>query len=624
VDGTSSPTATPVVLELGSPSLPYTANIQAGAYYYQVTGLTAGHRYAINVTHTGSTPTIKYFSDAYSTETSYDPNNYQTFVASGSSIWIRVSLLNYQSGTVTINAQHLSASEEFEGAWNAPLTIDASSGNSSHVGKVDEYTSYYEITGLTVGKSYTFWAHSMTEDVSMGPVHPTSRTWVGGYCSPDNTRLNYKWVPENCTWTATDTKLVVGIDNTLETQGAGYILQVKEALVSEGSVITPVPFSYTAGKAAATGRVSIGGTSYYKVSGLQAGTNYLLTLNNMQWEISRDASSLKLVHYGADSTYTTPGTCTQSNTWPIQCQLTSSGTALYFKVVGPTTDSGVTYNISVTPVPITEGKVPSSMVLASSSLPYKGQVGEFESNYTITGLSPNTYYQVLMNDITGYVALQTWSNGTGVTNCLAPESQSNATCALHSDATGVITVVRASPSVVSPSLGSLFTIDVKPVTQLTAKHQDKSGPIAIEDPTSANYPVTPTLVPIVVNGDPVTSISNVTVELFIRHGYDSDLTIDLIAPDGTIVNLVEKGISITGGGLGFYNTKLNDYAGRTLGTDIYPYNSPYYGAFWPRTPLHVLNGMNANGTWTLRIKDDQWTNRGGQTGEFFAWGISFQ
>jgi hypothetical protein len=189
VDGTSSPTtnvtvqapASTVVLVLGSPALPYTANIQAGAYYYQVTGLTAGHRYAINVTHTGGTPTIKYFSDAYSTEITYDPNNYQTFIASGSSIWIRVSHPSYQSGTVTINAQHLSNPEEFEGAWDAPLTIDASSGNVSHVGKVDEYTSYYEITGLTVGKSYTFWTHSMTEDVRMGTIHPTQRIWYGGY-----------------------------------------------------------------------------------------------------------------------------------------------------------------------------------------------------------------------------------------------------------------------------------------------------------------------------------------------------------------------------------------------------------------------------------------------------------
>jgi subtilisin-like proprotein convertase family protein len=455
-------------------------------------------------------------------------------------------------------------------------------------------------------------------------VHKTVGTI---YCDPDNTYLNYKWVPENCTWTAKDTKLVIGIDNTLETQGAAYILQVKEALVSEGSTTGPVPFNYTAGKAAATGRVSIGGTSYYKVSGLQAGMNYLLTLNNVQWEISRDDSSAKLVHYGADSSYTTPGTCTQSNTWPIQCQLTSSGSTLYFKVVGPTLGSGVTYNLSVTPVPITEGggyQVPP-VVLASSSLPYKGQVGgEFESNYTITGLLPNTHYQVFMNDITGYVALQTWSNGTGVTNCLSPESQSSATCALHSDATGEIAIVRASParSAVSPSLGSLFTIDVKPVTQLTAKYQNKSGPIDIDDPTEANNPVTPTLVPIDVSGDPVTSISKVTVELFIRHGYASDLTIDLIAPDGTVVNLVEKGI--TGGSLGFYNTKLDDYAGRTLETAQYPYNHPYYGSFWPRTPLHVLNGMNANGTWKLRIKDDQWTNRTGQTGEYYAWGISFQ
>jgi len=629
-DGTDSETtnvtpqapATMVVLELGSPSLPYTASIKAGAYYYQVTGLTAGHRYAINVTYTGSTPTIRYFSDAYSTEITDDPNNYQTFVASGSSIWIRVSLTNFESGTVTINAKHLSAPEEFEGAWDAPRPIDASSGNTSHVGKVDEYTSYYEITGLTVGKAYTFWTHSMTEDVRMGIIHPTQRIWYGGYCSPNNTYLNYKWVPENCTWTATDTKLIIGIDNSSRAQGAAYILRVKESLVSEGSAIKPVSFNYTGGKAAAAGRVSIGGTSYYRVSGLQAGMNYLLTLNNMQWEISRDTAA-SLIHYGNDSTYTTPGTCARSNVWPIQCQLTSGGSELYFKVVGPATNSGVTYNLSVTPVPVTEGggyQVPP-VVVPASSLPYKGQVGEFDSDYTITGLRPNTYYQVFMNDITGDTELQTWSSGTGVTNCLSPESQSNTTCALYSDANGVITKIRASH--VIDSLGSFFTIDVKPATLLTTKYQDKSGPIAIEDPTSANNPVTPTLVPIVVNGDTVTSISNVTVELFIRHGYASDLTIDLIAPDGvTIVNLVEKGIA--DGTLGFYNTKLSDYATRTLETNAYPYNSPYYAVFWPRTPLHVLNGMNANGTWTLRIKDDRWTNYGGQTGEYYAWGISFQ
>src|SRR5207247_10487282 len=105
-------------------------------------------------------------------------------------------------------------------------------------------------------------------------------------------------------------------------------------------------------------------------------------------------------------------------------------------------------------------------------------------------------------------------------------------------------------------LRSIFTLYIKPAPSLTEDQRDTSGPIAIQDPTSANNPVTPTVVPIVVSGDPVTSISNVTVELFIKHGLARQLTIELVAPDGvTTVTLAAP--NTLAGAEGALNLKLN-------------------------------------------------------------------
>jgi len=615
---------TPVVLAMGTTDLPHTTTVaQNASAYFQITGLTAGHRYTFDVAATNY-PTITFYSDAFSTVIKCDPNvgSPCAIVAPGSAIWIRVAYSFGNSGTVTINAQHVSAPAEFEGAWDAPITLDYSAGGTPHVGKVDEYVSYYKIQGLTVGKKYTFWAQSMTNDVRMGPLDPVARTWVGGYCSPDNTYLNDFWNPENCTWTATGTALYIGIDNTSVASGSAYILRVEEAVASEGSAGSPVTLNYSGGKAAGAGRVAMVGASYYKVAGLQAGVNYSLSLNGVARAVSPNVyDALSLQSYGSDSTFSTTVACNPlvSAYSPIQCGVTTSGTELFFKVVGPTQYSGMTYNLSVTPVPVNEGVSAPVALNYTTNLPYKGQVYDWFSHYSVSGLTPNAFYQVFLKDITGKVGLEAWENTSPVINCIGG-SESTATCALYSGPNGIINVRAGSVSVTgSGALSSFFTLDIKPAPSLTADHRDTSGPIAIQDPTSANNPVTPTVVPIVVSGDPVTSISNVTVELFIKHGLARQLTIELVAPDGvTTVTLAAP--NTLAGAEGVLNLKLNDYAPTRIETGV----PPYYGTYGPRMPLHVLNGMNANGTWTLRIKDDQYANIAGQTGEYYAWGISFE
>lgn len=613
----ASTSATPIQLALGTADLPFATTMATNTNsYFKITGLTTGHRYTFDIATTNY-PTVTYYSDAYTTPIACDPNDLApcSIIAPGTAVWIRIYNSSYfNAATATINATHVSAPTEFEGAWNAPVPVIYSAASPTHVGKVDEYISYYDIQGLTLGKTYTVWTQSMTDDVRMGTLDPVSQTWVGGYCSPGNMYINGASNPENCTWTATSTHLTIGIENTSLAAGAAYILRVEEAIASEGSAVAPVTLSYSAGKAAAAGRVATGGASYYRVTGLQAGIAYSLNLNGVERPVAANTYDPPVPQsYNNDSTYSTISVCTLQLTDPSQCILTAAGTDLFFKVVGPAQFSGVTYNLSVTPVPVNEGTGASAPVaLNYTALPYTGQVYDWFSQYSVSGLAPNTFYQVFLKNITGNIGLSAWDNTSSVIYG-GDSGQQTATWFLNSGANGVINVRSDGYS----TLGSFYTLTMTPAPQLTAAHQDTSGPIAIQDPTVALNPVTPTSIPIVVSGDPVTSISNVTVELFIKHGITSQLTIELVAPDGvTTVTLAAK---TTLSGNGIYGLKLNDYAPAQVEIGY----SPYYGTYQPHTPLHVLNGMNANGTWTLRITDDEWANTTGQTGEYFAWGITF-
>ena len=99
-------------------------------------------------------------------------------------------------------------------------------------------------------------------------------------------------------------------------------------------------------------------------------------------------------------------------------------------------------------------------------------------------------------------------------------------------------------------------------------------------------------------------IGKVTVSLHLTHTYDSDLTLQLIGPDGTTVNLaVERGDD--GDDFG------DSCAVRTVFDDaaVNPISAgpvPFVGTFRPDEVLNVFRGKTgsrANGTWTLRVID---------------------
>ncbi|MSU57841.1 MAG: DUF11 domain-containing protein [Pedosphaera sp.] len=131
---------------------------------------------------------------------------------------------------------------------------------------------------------------------------------------------------------------------------------------------------------------------------------------------------------------------------------------------------------------------------------------------------------------------------------------------------------------------------------------DNNVPIVIRDadPVGTNSPI-------VVSGI-ASAISKVSVSLYLTHTFDSDLTLQLISPDGVTNTLC----AATGGaGDNFGATCSPDSLRTTFDDDalagITAGLPPFIGAFKPSGSLSVFvgkSGTNVNGTWRLRVVDN--------------------
>jgi subtilisin-like proprotein convertase family protein len=92
-------------------------------------------------------------------------------------------------------------------------------------------------------------------------------------------------------------------------------------------------------------------------------------------------------------------------------------------------------------------------------------------------------------------------------------------------------------------------------------------------------------------------VSDVNVKINITHTYDGDLDIFLIGPNGTRVELTTDNGNAQAN---FVNTVFDDQAA----TSITAGAGPFTGSFRPEGLLSTLNGIPANGNWTLEITDD--------------------
>ena len=98
----------------------------------------------------------------------------------------------------------------------------------------------------------------------------------------------------------------------------------------------------------------------------------------------------------------------------------------------------------------------------------------------------------------------------------------------------------------------------------------------------------------------------------ITHTWDSDLTITLIAPDMTAVILSD-------GNGGSADDYTNTHFRADAATNITAGAPPFTGNFLPEGDLSTLDGINADGTWILRVCD----TAGGDTGTVDGWDLTF-
>ena len=100
-----------------------------------------------------------------------------------------------------------------------------------------------------------------------------------------------------------------------------------------------------------------------------------------------------------------------------------------------------------------------------------------------------------------------------------------------------------------------------------------------------------------LNVDTRGTLSDVNVSIVdLRHTYDADLAIWLIAPTGTTVQLFNR----RGGSAdNFFNTVFDDAATTAVANGA----APFTGTFRAEELLSAFNGQDAFGTWTLRVAD---------------------
>jgi subtilisin-like proprotein convertase family protein len=107
------------------------------------------------------------------------------------------------------------------------------------------------------------------------------------------------------------------------------------------------------------------------------------------------------------------------------------------------------------------------------------------------------------------------------------------------------------------------------------------------------------------------SITRVTVRVDVTFPRDGQISLTLVAPDGTQVPLSQyRG----GTGANYSGTVFDDQAAQPIAAG----QAPFTGTFRPETPLSALDGHGSRGTWKLVVQ-----NRAtGFTGRITGWELT--
>ncbi|MGQ0603426.1 MAG: Calx-beta domain-containing protein, partial [Anaerolineales bacterium] len=170
--------------------------------------------------------------------------------------------------------------------------------------------------------------------------------------------------------------------------------------------------------------------------------------------------------------------------------------------------------------------------------------------------------------------------------------------------TGALAHARTEAATNSTTTVTIANEDARPTCAI---HKSANVPLAIPDNMAAGIDSILT-VPV---GSPILTDLSVRIES-LQHTYMGDLRIELVAPGGQIITLIDN---VGDDKDNLIYTVFNDGGVSLIGN-----NPPFTGTFRPNVPLPalgVLNGQVSTGTWKLRIADEV----SGDTGTLHAWGL---
>ncbi len=264
-----------------------------------------------------------------------------------------------------------------------------------------------------------------------------------------------------------------------------------------------------------------------------------------------------------------------------------------------------TQNVQLTPQNILEGGTP--VITAESCLPANGALDPGE---TVTVNLP-----IVNNGGAGATTSNLVATLLAVGGVSSPSGPQN----YGAIAQGAPAVVRPFTFTVSATCGSIVDITLQlqdgATNYGTVVYSLRTGTLGAASTASYTTGNIATPIPDVSSVDiPITvaatgAASDVNVKVRLNHTFDFDLTLALIAPDGTTVTLAQHRDTATGGGDN-YGTGANDCSGTPTVFDdsaaqpISAGTPPFAGTFRPETPLAAFNGKTITGTWKLRVTDD--------------------
>jgi subtilisin-like proprotein convertase family protein/plastocyanin len=133
------------------------------------------------------------------------------------------------------------------------------------------------------------------------------------------------------------------------------------------------------------------------------------------------------------------------------------------------------------------------------------------------------------------------------------------------------------------------------VSGLAQTFTNTTGGSIPDNATQVCFPITVTGLPNQIN---TSTFGLISVCFNVTHTYDSDLRIELKAPDGTTITLVDQR---GGSGDNFTNTCLQENA---TGGWVMNAAAPFTGSFYPEMSVNLCNnGQDPNGTWNLCFTD---------------------